>query len=99
MKISSWNVNSIRSRLDHVINFLKKKDIDILLLQELKCIKENFPLQDFKNIGYHSYVNGQKAWNGVAIISKKKLEITNNKIPTFQKDNNARFIEAEIKNQ
>ncbi len=95
MKISTWNVNSINARIDHVINFLKKTKVDILLLQELKCINENFPNDRINEIGYQSYVNGQKAWNGVAIISKKKLTITSRKIPKFS-DQNARFIETEI---
>ena len=96
MKIATWNVNSIKSRLDHVINFLKKNSIDILLLQELKCINEAFPYEQIKNAGYFSYVNGQKAWNGVAIISKEKLNIINTKIPTFNKDVQSRFLETEI---
>ena len=95
MKISTWNVNSVNARIDHIINFLKKTSVDILLLQELKCINENFPSDKIDEIGYKSYVNGQKAWNGVAIISKKKLIITNKNIPKFI-DHNSRFIETEI---
>ncbi|MBI28867.1 MAG: exodeoxyribonuclease III [Pelagibacteraceae bacterium] len=97
MKIATWNVNSIKSRLEHIILFLKKNSPDILLLQELKCINELFPKDEIKRAGYYSYINGQKAWNGVAILSKKELKITNNKIPTFKNDINSRFIETEIK--
>ena len=96
MKIATWNVNSIRSRLLHVLNFLKNQSPEILLLQELKCINDQFPKNELKEIGYNSYINGQKAWNGVAILSKNKLDIKNYKIPTYQKDNNSRFLEAEI---
>ena len=96
MKIATWNVNSINSRINHVISFLKKNKIEILLLQELKCINENFPKKELNNIGYNCYINGQKAWNGVAIISKLKLNIFNNKLPTYRNDINSRFIETEI---
>jgi len=97
MKIATWNVNSIKSRINYVLKFLKKNPVDILLLQELKCINEMFPVNEIKNIGYNSYINGQKAWNGVAIISKKKIKILNLKIPTFTSDYQSRFIETEIK--
>ena len=96
MKITTWNVNSINARLEHLLTFIKKNQPDIFLLQELKCINDAFPYQQIKEIGYNCYVNGQKAWNGVAILSKEKLNITNTKIPTFTKDEQSRFIETEI---
>jgi len=96
MKISTWNVNSVNARIEHLVKFIKEDKSDIYLLQELKCTEENFPKEEITNIGYNSYINGQKAWNGVAIISKKKIEILNNKIPFFN-DTNARFLETEIK--
>ena len=94
MKITTWNVNSINSRLNHLISFIKKDQSDIFLLQELKCINERFPYQQIEEIGYNCYVNGQKAWNGVAILSKKKLNIINSKVPTFANDNQSRFLET-----
>ncbi len=97
MKIVSWNVNSINARLEHLIKFIKKDQSDIYLLQELKCTNENFPKQEIDKLNYFSYINGQKAWNGVAILSKKKLDITNSHIPTFKNDENARFLETKIK--
>ena len=72
MKIVTWNVNSVNARIDHLIKFIKKDQSDIYLLQELKCVNDNFPHEEINKINYFSYVNGQKAWNGVAIISKKK---------------------------
>jgi len=95
MKITTWNVNSVNARIDHLIKFIKKDQSDIYLLQELKSIEENFPKEIIKNAGYHSYVNGQKAWNGVAILSKKKMNITKTKIPDYT-DENSRLIETEI---
>ena len=96
MKITSWNVNSVNARIDHLTKFIKKDQSDIYLLQELKCTNENFPYDQIKNIGYHSNVNGQKAWNGVAFISKNPLSITQKKIPNYLDDINSRFIETEI---
>ena len=97
MKISTWNVNSINARLDHLITLIKKDQSDIIFLQELKCINDLFPYEQLEEIGYNCYVNGQKAWNGVAILSKKKINIINNKLPTFVNDNQSRFLETEIK--
>ncbi|WP_069790024.1 exodeoxyribonuclease III [Cyanobacterium sp. IPPAS B-1200] len=74
MKIATWNVNSIRTREDHVKKWLVDQDIDILCLQETKVIDKDFPRQGFIDLGYHVYVYGQKAYNGVAIFSKKPLE-------------------------
>ena len=70
MKVASWNVNSVRSRLEHVIEFLKTTEIDVLCLQELKCQDHEFPAEELKNMGYECYVYGQKAYNGVAILTK-----------------------------
>ena len=70
MRIATWNVNSIRSRLEHVKIFLKDNDIDILGIQELKTEEKNFPFDDFKTLGYNVEALGQKAYNGVALISR-----------------------------
>ena len=96
MKIATWNVNSINARIEHLIKFIKKDLSDIYLIQELKCINEKFPYEEIKRLGYNCYVNGQKAWNGVAILSKNNLNILNEKIPTFNNDLNSRFLETEI---
>jgi len=96
MKISTWNVNSVNARIEHLEKFIKQDQSDIYLLQELKTIEDGFPKEIIKNMGYIPYVNGQKAWNGVAILSKDSLNITNTAIPKYD-DPNARFIETEIK--
>ena len=95
MKITTWNVNSVNARIDHLIKFIKEDQSDIYLIQELKCTNESFPISEIESIKYNCNINGQKAWNGVAIISKNNLKITNNCIPNY-KDENARFIETEI---
>ena len=95
MKIISWNVNSVRARIENIKNYIKDSTPDVLLLQEIKTQNENFPNDEFKNLGYTSYVFGQKSYNGVAIISKHKLDNTNN---NFIKDdlNQSRIITAEL---
>ena len=73
MKIVSWNVNSVRARINNILDYIKQAKPDILLVQEIKTQDENFPYEDFKKIGYESYVYGQKSYNGVAILSREKI--------------------------
>jgi exodeoxyribonuclease-3 len=73
MKIATWNVNSIRTRQDQVKQWLLDNNIDVLCLQETKVIDTDFPQQIFNEIGYHTYISGQKSYNGVAIFSRQKL--------------------------
>lgn len=97
MKISTFNVNSIRARKDLVIEWLKKRgDIDILSLQELKCQEEDFPFEDFKKIGFFCEVFGQKAYNGVAICSKYKFDEVYKGFGDKYWDREKRFIRARI---
>ena len=95
MKIISWNVNSVRARIENIIQYIKESKPDILLLQEIKTQEENFPKDTFKNIGYDSYVFGQKSYNGVAIVSKLKIDNIN---LNFIKDDlkQSRIITGEI---
>ena len=77
MKIVSWNVNSVRARIINILDYIKQDSPDILLLQEIKTVDENFPYQDFKKIGYESHVYGQKSYNGVAIVTKTEIKNIN----------------------
>ncbi len=96
MKIISWNVNSVRARINNIINYIKEVNPDILLLQEIKTQDENFPYEEFKNLGYISYVYGQKSYNGVAILSKIEIKnISKNFIRDSLKQ--SRIITGEIK--
>ena len=95
MKISSWNVNSVRARIDNIKDYLNKFSPNILLMQEIKTEEKNFPFNKFEDLGYHSYVFGQKSYNGVAIISKKKLENVSTDI-IKDKLKQARTISAEF---
>lgn len=73
MKIATWNVNSIRTRLSQVINWLSENTIDVLCLQETKVIDKDFPIIDFEKLGYSVYIYGQKSYNGVALITRQPL--------------------------
>ena len=73
MKIISWNVNSVRARIENLLIYIKDSKPDILFLQEIKTQNENFPSNTFKESGYHSYVFGQKSYNGVAFLSKNPI--------------------------
>ena len=96
MKIISWNVNSVRARIENIKDYIKDSSPDILFLQEIKTQNENFPNDEFKKLGYISHVFGQKSYNGVAIISKHELNSINN---SFIKDKlkQSRVISAELK--
>ena len=95
MKIISWNVNSVRARINNIKDYIKDTAPDILLFQEIKTQNENFPNDEFKKLGYISYVFGQKSYNGVAILSKHKLD---NSTKNFIKDDlkQSRIITAEL---
>ncbi len=95
MKISSWNVNSVRARIENIKDYINKFSPNILLMQEIKTEEKNFPFKEFEDLGYHSYVFGQKSYNGVAIISKKKLENVSTDI-IKDKLKQARTISAEF---
>jgi exodeoxyribonuclease-3 len=77
MKIATWNVNSIRTRIEHVIDWLSQNPVDVLCLQETKVVDANFPRTSFEALGIHLYISGQKAYNGVAILSRQPLEEVN----------------------
>lgn len=74
MKIATWNVNSIRTRLTHVTQWLQENPIELLCVQETKVVDDQFPHEAFAEIGYQTYVYGQKSYNGVALISRCPLE-------------------------
>ena len=95
MKIISWNVNSVRARIENILNYIKDSNPDILFLQEIKTQNENFPSETFKEHGYNSYVFGQKSYNGVAFLSKSKIGNVKN---DFIKDKlkQSRIITGEI---
>ena len=95
MLISSWNVNSVRARIENIKSYLLKYKPDILMMQEIKTEDLNFPYDEFSSMDYESHVYGQKSYNGVAIISKHKL--TNIKTDLIKdKLKQSRIISAEL---
>jgi exodeoxyribonuclease-3 len=95
MKIASWNVNSVKARLPHVLSWLEQEKPDIVGLQELKCVDEAFPRAEIEALGYNVETHGQKTYNGVALLSKLPLEDVTFGLPNFE-DEQARYIEAVV---
>ncbi len=96
MRIATWNVNSIKQRTDHVLAWLANNRADVLALQELKCQDDAFPRQAFEDAGYNVAVHGQKAFNGVALVSRHPLEDVRRGLPGDPDDGQSRYIEAVI---
>lgn len=95
MKITTWNINSVRLRMPLVAHFLKSRAPDILCLQETKCRDAEFPHKDFHALGYrHIVINGQKGYHGVAIVSKSPLRLIEKR--DFCEKGDARHISAEV---
>ena len=95
MRIATWNVNSVRQRLEHLLGYLRDQQPDVLCLQELKCQDDAFPRLEVESAGYNAYVHGQKTFNGVAILSKRPAEIARG-LPGDPNDEHARYIEAVV---
>ena len=93
MKVVSWNVNSIKARLEHVKKFLTDTSPDVLMVQELKGL--DFPAAEFEALGYKCEAVTQKAYNGVAIFSKTPIEVILTALPGDESDEQARYIEFE----
>ncbi len=96
MKIASWNVNSIKVRLPRLLEYLDAQNPDVLVLQEIKSIDENFPRTEIEERGYTVETHGQKTYNGVAILSKPGLTDVMRGLPGDEGDEQARYIEATI---
>lgn len=93
MKLASWNVNSIRQRLSHVVDWLNTNEPDVLAVQEIKTEASTFPLADIEATGYRCVLSGQKAYNGVALISREEPADVSTGIPDFN-DEQRRVIAA-----
>lgn len=95
MKITTWNINSVRLRMPLVAHLLKTKAPDVLCLQETKCRDAEFPMKDFAALGYkHAAINGQKGYHGVAVVSKKPLRLIEKR--DFCEKGDARHIAVEV---
>jgi len=96
MQIATWNINGIKARLEVVKVWLETNSPDMVCLQEIKSLDENFPGEAFEALGYNVATHGQKAFNGVAILSKLPFDEVTRGLPGDKSDEQARFIEAVV---
>ena len=96
MRIATWNVNSVKQRIESLVAWLKEREPDIVCLQETKTVDETFPREPIETLGYNVAVHGQKGFNGVAILSKLPFDEVTPRLPGDDEDDHARFIEAVV---
>lgn len=96
MKITTWNINGVKARLEAAVQYLKQESPDVVCLQEIKSVDEGFPREVFEELGYNVETHGQKGFNGVALLSKSPLEDVSRGLPGDEGDLHARFIEALV---
>jgi exodeoxyribonuclease-3 len=95
MKLATWNVNSLKVRLPHVLQWLADNPVDVLCIQETKLTDDKFPVAEIEAAGYHAAFTGQKTYNGVAILSKHPISEVVKNNPLFE-DEQQRIIAATI---
>ena len=95
MRIATWNVNGLRARMDFVTHWLKRREPDVVGLQEVKVSDEDFPHDDFRALGYHAVVHGEKGWNGVAVLSRTPAEADTRGLPG-REDDGARLLRVRV---
>ncbi len=96
MKIATFNINGVKARIDTLTAWLQDSAPDVAVLQEIKSVDEGFPRQAIEDLGYNVETNGQKGFNGVAILSKLPLEDVTRGLPGDDTDEQARYIEATV---
>jgi exodeoxyribonuclease-3 len=96
MRIATWNVNSIKQRLDNLTAWLKERAPDVVCLQETKCVDAAFPRDEIEALGYNVAIHGQKTFNGVAVLSKQRFDEVTPRLPGDDEDDHARFIEVVV---
>ena len=96
MRIATWNVNSVRQRLDLLLVWLKERAPDVVCLQEIKCVDEAFPREPIEALGYNIATHGQKTFNGVALLSKLPFEEVRPQLAGDPEDLHARFLEGVV---
>src|SRR6476659_8011535 len=94
MKIVTWNINGVRARIGNLTHWLTESAPDIVCLQEIKSVDEQFPRAELEALGYHVETHGQKGFNGVALLSKLRFDEVNRGLPGDDADEQARFIEG-----
>ena len=96
MRIATWNVNSVRQRLDHLVAWLRETKPDVVCLQEIKCQEEAFPRAEIEALGYGVAVVGQKGFNGVAILVNRPFETVRRALPGDDSDEQSRYLEVVV---
>jgi exodeoxyribonuclease III len=96
MKIATFNINNVRRRLPNLLNWMRETSPDVVCLQELKATDSEFPAAAIRDAGYEAIWRGQKTWNGVAILSRRKLIQTLSELPGDPDDKQSRYIEAAV---
>src|ERR1043165_3689636 len=96
MRIATWNVNSVKQRVENLSAWLQERQPEIVCLQETKCQDEAFPREPFEALGYNVAIHGQKTFNGVAILSKLAFDEVTPRLPGDPEDDHARFLEAVV---
>jgi exodeoxyribonuclease III len=96
MRIATWNVNSIKQRMDNLTAWLSERQPDIVCLQETKSLDDAFPREAIEALGYNVAVHGQKAFNGVALLSKLPFDEVTPRLPGDEADTHARFLEGVV---
>jgi exodeoxyribonuclease-3 len=96
VQIATWNINSIKARIDTAVAWLKEASPDVVCLQEIKCEDQAFPRTAMEELGYNVAVHGQKTYNGVAILSKRPFDEVTRGLPGDPDDAQARHLEAVI---
>ena len=99
MKVATFNINNINKRLDHLLAWLAKAEPDVVSLQELKAEQQSFPVNALRTLGYEAVWQGERSWNGVAILARNHVPVlTRTSLPgdseVHKKDHQARYIEA-----
>ena len=94
MKIVTWNINGVRARIENLLGWLKESNPDIVCLQEIKVVDQDFPRLEIEALGYNVETHGQKGFNGVAILSKLKFDEVFRGLPGSDADDHARYIEG-----
>jgi exodeoxyribonuclease-3 len=97
VRVATFNINNINKRLDNLLAWLAKEEPDVVSLQELKAEQEAFPVNALRTLGYEAVWQGERSWNGVAILARNQVPVlTRISLPGNSEDHQARYIEAAV---
>src|SRR5882672_589913 len=96
MRIATWNVNSVKTRIAPLLDWLRSSRPDIVMLQEIKCLADDFPRLEIEDLGYNIAAVGQKSYNGVALLSRHPMTVERTALPGDVGDAHARYVEVVV---